>query len=464
MKALLWLAVRVYPPHWRARYGEEFASLLEDTGPRWRDVWDVACAALSMRSRQWGFRTLVGLAAAGLAGGVVVAYRAPRTYTAKAVLAIPVRQPSAGNPVPELVRRMQNETLARTHLADIIHAFDLYPEERLHQPMEDVVDQMRKAIKVKVAGSGDVANGCTYEFSYRDPVLARRVVEELTRRAAGLHNRSAAARTAPTVSNWRVKDAELEGPAQWMMVSAGLLLGIGLGTLLWASRQWPLTVSCVLSLPLLTWAVLEIPNRFTSEAVVFIRGGSATEARIENAKRNLTYWLDEEHRDRIERIVSSVQVEKPARHDNSLVIRYSAGSGKEAQYVVRAMLSALATEFKSPGRPVRDARVVPWAGAWRNEGELRASVSRNTQPAERKGRVPEWMWRRGSTPEATRPGPAQEVVSDGVEFLSPASRPEEPDPVDWRVPIGVGLGVGLPLGVGAGRARRRRRALPPATA
>ena len=49
MRRWIELAARCYPAAWRERYGDEFAALLEEAEPHWRDVWDVLRGALSMQ-------------------------------------------------------------------------------------------------------------------------------------------------------------------------------------------------------------------------------------------------------------------------------------------------------------------------------------------------------------------------------------------------------------------------------
>jgi len=48
-----WLA-HLYPREWRARYGREFAALLDDTNLTWRDLFGVTAGALRMRLRKGG--------------------------------------------------------------------------------------------------------------------------------------------------------------------------------------------------------------------------------------------------------------------------------------------------------------------------------------------------------------------------------------------------------------------------
>jgi len=49
MRILLKFAANLYSAWWRARYGPEFAALLEDAPPRWTDVLDLFKGALKMQ-------------------------------------------------------------------------------------------------------------------------------------------------------------------------------------------------------------------------------------------------------------------------------------------------------------------------------------------------------------------------------------------------------------------------------
>lgn len=52
MKRLARRLVSLYPPLWRARYGQEFEALLEDADLRWRDLFDVLVEGVRMRMEQ----------------------------------------------------------------------------------------------------------------------------------------------------------------------------------------------------------------------------------------------------------------------------------------------------------------------------------------------------------------------------------------------------------------------------
>jgi hypothetical protein len=69
MKGLARRIARLYPRHWRLRYGQELDALLEDAPLRWRDLWDVAWSALEMRMKSERVPRIVDLASRDVPGG-----------------------------------------------------------------------------------------------------------------------------------------------------------------------------------------------------------------------------------------------------------------------------------------------------------------------------------------------------------------------------------------------------------
>jgi hypothetical protein len=407
MRLLLRIAVALYPPAWRARYGTEFAALLEDVRPGWRELLDIVWQALAARAATSGFRIAAGLALAGLIAGAVVAMRMPRMYSAEAVLEMPATVDVAvTDPVPRMVRGLHEEVLSRSSLAEVIRRFDLYPEERRQMPLENVIERMRKAISITLVGEGGrpdgKAVGCRLRFSYPDPVLAGSTTTELLHRTAEAHRRwvsmpwfgpeNSLWNAVPRVFEGSTAPATRDDPRTAALLSFGLLSGLGMGVLVSVSRRWPLAVSGVAACSLIAWALGEFPARSSSHARVVIRVAGDVGSRLENARQRMG-------RIRSASSNQAIRIER-SRFDGTELVRIhsSAPSAKEAQAVVRAMLTSLVAEF---------------------------------------------------LPETGRdPG--------AFEILDPASLPTAPDGVDWRIPVAAGLGFGLPIGIFAERIRRRR--------
>jgi len=113
----------------------------------------------------------------------VVAQRLPAKYQSQALIQIiPQRIPedyvkaTVTTPIDERLGGIQQVVLSRSRLEAIINEFNLYPEDRATQAMEDVVDQMRvRDIEVKVE-RGDAFR---VKYQAHDPRTAQRVAEKL---------------------------------------------------------------------------------------------------------------------------------------------------------------------------------------------------------------------------------------------------------------------------------------------
>jgi uncharacterized protein involved in exopolysaccharide biosynthesis len=77
---------------------------------------------------------------------------------------------------------MQAEVLSRTSLSAIIQdpRLDLYPQQRLSVPLEDVIDDMRRDIRVSPENQGYVS--FQVAFTYSDRLKARETVQALVSR------------------------------------------------------------------------------------------------------------------------------------------------------------------------------------------------------------------------------------------------------------------------------------------
>jgi protein tyrosine kinase modulator len=142
------------------------------------------------RYRSW----IIGPTFAGLVIAVVVAFLWPDTYVSTAVMRITPQQvperlvPSnISTQMAQRLTAMQQEILSRTSLQELIQrpSLNLYPQERLRKPMEDVIDQMRKAVKITLMeGAGydpqqRFASAFQITFAYPNKYKAQLVVREL---------------------------------------------------------------------------------------------------------------------------------------------------------------------------------------------------------------------------------------------------------------------------------------------
>jgi hypothetical protein len=164
MKRWMRWATRLYPAAWRARYGDEFAALLEDLSPRLRDLLDIVKEALKLDWVAWSFpKTVAAVGLVGMLLGAVVSYWTPVQYVSSTVLKIPGGTRTA-------VATALTEVLSRASLGQIIQKQDLYKRERRSQPLEDVIETMRHDISVDIVAPSVVRPfGVRLRFGYRDP-------------------------------------------------------------------------------------------------------------------------------------------------------------------------------------------------------------------------------------------------------------------------------------------------------
>jgi len=147
----------LYPPAWRARYGDELAALMEDAPRAWRTDWDLLKGALGMRLRaQRAWAVLAGLAAAGALAGLGVSYLVRPMWQAKAVLRYSVTDADGRTDYsPRLatfVKAWRSDAFSRQSLAGLIDdpRLDLYRDERGRMQLESVEDIMRGHLSMNV--------------------------------------------------------------------------------------------------------------------------------------------------------------------------------------------------------------------------------------------------------------------------------------------------------------------------
>jgi uncharacterized protein involved in exopolysaccharide biosynthesis len=187
-------AAALYPWGWRKRYGEEFDALLEDLHPGWREFADVLRGALQMQmtNATTYLKLIGGLAATGAIVATAVSFRVPRIYESTAVIRITEARNPQGvvsqDGLQELVSRQLSQTeqeiLSRTNLEGLITRpdLDLYKQDRLRDPMEDIVQRMRdQNIRIRTPSAGpDSGLALAISFSSPDPRKAQAVVQALT--------------------------------------------------------------------------------------------------------------------------------------------------------------------------------------------------------------------------------------------------------------------------------------------
>ena len=125
---------------------------------------------------------------------VVVAFLWPDTFISTAVMRITPQQISErlvpsniSTQMAERLLAMQQQIESRTQLQELIQrpSLNLYPKEIRRKPMEDVIDEMRKAIKITILSTDSsqpqqkFASAFEISFRYADRYKAQAVVREL---------------------------------------------------------------------------------------------------------------------------------------------------------------------------------------------------------------------------------------------------------------------------------------------
>ena len=98
-------------------------------------------------------------------------------------------QSSVQQLMTDRISSMENDILSRTTLTTIIKNFGLYQKELSSQPIDDVVEEMRKKIKVTLlAPEGSrTAPAFSIQYYYQDRHQAQRVVQDLVSRFLDEH-------------------------------------------------------------------------------------------------------------------------------------------------------------------------------------------------------------------------------------------------------------------------------------
>lgn len=133
-------------------------------------------------------RWIIAPAFAGLVLATVIAFLLPDTFMSQALVRIVPQQIN-----PNMVQRVTNQDLAdrisamaqtiesRDNLTSIINRYGLYKKELKGEPMEDVVNEMKKAIDIRptagVAGGSMPALQITFKYSNRE--MAQKVCADL---------------------------------------------------------------------------------------------------------------------------------------------------------------------------------------------------------------------------------------------------------------------------------------------
>src|ERR1043165_4578839 len=141
-----------------------------------------------VRKRKW--MILLPMMAVGLAIAYVV-YRLPDTFESTTLIVVKTST-LPNSVVPTITEETLTRELtsisqvvtSRSSLQPLMEKYDLYKDERRRgEPMELLIDQMRKQIKVEVNTSrNEITNGFNISYRGRDPKSTQAVAAELASR------------------------------------------------------------------------------------------------------------------------------------------------------------------------------------------------------------------------------------------------------------------------------------------
>lgn len=190
------------------------------------------------RHKAW----ILGPAFCSLVLAVVVAFLWPDTFVSQAVIrVVPPQVPETYVPtnvnmeMSQRINSMAQTILSRGNLTNIINTLGLYPRDKQRKPMEDIVEEMKKDIRIGSVTSMTTQNrgvsAFSISFSYENRIVAQKVTADLVSRFMSENTRD---RTTQSVLTTQfLKDQaesakkELEGiedrMAKFRQVNAGRL-------------------------------------------------------------------------------------------------------------------------------------------------------------------------------------------------------------------------------------------------
>ena len=177
MRFLLRLAVGLYPPTWRARYGVEFQALLDETQSGWRDIVDVLSGGVQMRLRYaHPALTVAALSIVGAIGAGGIAFGTAGRFASTGTMNVrPAASPTAPGSarLEDLMPGLARVAFSRDVLLGIIQQHHLYSSARSSN--EDLVDRMRGDIRIQLISRSVVQ----VSFASTEAPQAQQVAGEL---------------------------------------------------------------------------------------------------------------------------------------------------------------------------------------------------------------------------------------------------------------------------------------------
>jgi polysaccharide chain length determinant protein (PEP-CTERM system associated) len=169
----------------------------------------------------------------GLVVSVVVAFLWPDTFISSAIIrVVPAQVPERFVPsnvnaeLGQLINSMTQQILSRGTLTNLIQTYNLYPNDRKSRPMEDIIEDMRRDVRVSAVRSltrqvgRELSTISAFEvgFSYSERILAQRVTADLVTRYIDENIRARASQSVLTTQflrdQWESAKREYETSEQ----------------------------------------------------------------------------------------------------------------------------------------------------------------------------------------------------------------------------------------------------------
>jgi hypothetical protein len=266
MKRWVRCAAWLYPASWRKRYAREFEALLDDAELRWTDFWDIVRGALAMQIKMSSFGKVVGaFGLAGLAIAAVVVWRTPSVYQSTGVM----RVTGTENFSEELLR-VAPMVLTRSSLTRMVVDGDIYKTERASQPLEDVVQKMRRDIVIRLLGDRGKLGSTAFSISFRydDAAKAQWGARALLTRFSEEMPRVQSGATLEVLDQASLPERPFE-PNRPVWVAVGLGLGLLAGSVVFGLGKWPRIAMAGFGTAFVVLiGSYFVPDRFISEAVL----------------------------------------------------------------------------------------------------------------------------------------------------------------------------------------------------
>jgi uncharacterized protein involved in exopolysaccharide biosynthesis len=498
MRRWIELAAALYPAPWRQEYGEEFRGVLDSVEPNWRTFGNVLWGALAMQimqGRGW-LKWLAATAAAGAALAAALSFTVqPVKYVSAATMQVqPVPDPLRPAPPGVLRQRAsahlameEQEILSRYTLQRMIEdpSLDLYEEEWLRMPMENIVEQMRRDIRLQMLPpEGGALNPIVFSvsFNYPDPAKAQAVTQMLatkfteTNRAFNLgqahlyqsfwNDQARRGETKPVPPPPVGEDLVVVGPPSLPhkadgqnrvgLIAIGTAAGALLGVLLSLAHRkrrggWLLAGTAGAGLLLAGAISFLIPDRYTSTAVMRVTPPQVMADPLVTppvtGATELRLHLDSEilNRENVQRMILSLDLYREERARRPL--DQVAGNMLERDLHIAPMsLSGV------PGNPAAFSISFTYSNPLKAQVTVREIVTefieRNVTEAREKA---PYMSDTQYQIEVHKAG-------QNVEIVDPPSLPEEPVAPNRAAIAGAGLALGILAGTVALLRRARASA------